>query len=100
MCGTDRSEGESYLGNRGSHQCYRVAKVSGTCQFQLTVEPLRKLTRQGGIEGKEENEAFEALKKQLAEASMLAFYDKDVPTTLLMHVQSDLGLYLCKKSKE
>ena len=43
---------------------------------------MRRSTRQDNERqwGKEENEAFEALKKQLAEASMIAFYDKDAPT--------------------
>ena len=47
-----------------------------------TAEPLRKLTRQDTKWkwGREENEAFEALKRQLAEASMMAFYDKNAPT--------------------
>lgn len=45
----------------------------------MTVEPLRKSTRQVTEWqcGKEENEAFEALEDQLAEASMMAFYDKE-----------------------
>ncbi len=49
------------------------------------MEPLRKLTRQGAKWhwGKEENEVFEALKNQLAEASMMAFYDKDAPTEVV-----------------
>ena len=53
--------------------------------FATTVEPLRKLTRQGAkwYWGKGENEAFEALKNQLAEASMMAFYDKDAPTEVV-----------------
>ena len=49
------------------------------------MEPLRKLTRQG-IEwqwGKEENEVFGALKNQLANASMMAFYDKKAPTEVV-----------------
>ena len=50
--------------------------------FVTTVEPLRKLTRQGTKRhwAKEENEAFEALENQLDEASMMAFYDKEAPT--------------------
>ena len=50
--------------------------------FATTAEPLRTLTRQDTKWkwGKEENEAFEALKRQLAEASMMAFYDKNAPT--------------------
>ena len=49
--------------------------------FATTVEPLRKLTRQGTVWqwAKEENDAFEALKNQLANASMMAFYDKKAP---------------------
>ena len=43
--------------------------------FAMTVELLRKLTRQGTEWqwGKEENEAFEALKNQLANALMMVF---------------------------
>ena len=50
--------------------------------FATTAEPLRKFSRQGTKWhwGREENEAFEALKKQLAEASMMAFYDKEAPS--------------------
>ena len=33
--------------------------------------------------GREKNEAFKALKKQLAEASMMAFYDKEAPTEVV-----------------
>ena len=61
--------------------------------FATTVEPLRRLTRQRDKWhwGKEENEAFEALKTQLAEASMMAFYDKDVPTEVVTDA-SPVGL--------
>ena len=50
-----------------------------------TVEPLRKLRRQGTKWnwGKEESRAFEVLKDQLAEASMLAFYDESAPTEVV-----------------
>ena len=41
--------------------------------------------------GKEENEAFEALKKQLAEASMMAFYEKNAPTAVITDA-SPVGL--------
>ena len=41
--------------------------------------------------GKEENEAFEAQKNQLDEASMMAFYDKDVPTEVVTDA-SPVGL--------
>ena len=43
--------------------------------FATTVEPLRKVTRQGTDwqRGKEENETFEALKNLLVEASMIGF---------------------------
>ena len=49
--------------------------------FATTAEPLRKLTRQDTKRkwGKEENKAFEALKRQSVEASMMAFYDKNAP---------------------
>ena len=53
--------------------------------FATTAEPLRTLTRQD-IKwnwGKEENKAFEALKSQLAEASMMAFYEKNAPTEVV-----------------
>ena len=33
--------------------------------------------------GKEENKAFEASRKQLAEASMMALYDKNAPTEVV-----------------
>ena len=61
--------------------------------FATTVEPLRRLTRQGAKWhwGKGENEAFEALKNQLAEASMMAFYDKDAPTEVVTDA-SPVGL--------
>ena len=62
----------------------------GSCQFQLAVlsrfcDYLRKLTRQGAkwCWDKEENEAFEALKNQLAEVSMMTFYDKQAPTEVV-----------------
>ena len=47
--------------------------------FTTSVEPLRKLTHQGTERqwGQEENESFKALKNQLAEALMIAFYDKE-----------------------
>ena len=61
--------------------------------FATTVEPLRRLTcqRDKWHCGKEENEAFEALNNQLAEASMMAFYDKDVPTEVVTDA-SPVGL--------
>ena len=64
--------------------------------FATTAEPLRKLTRQDTKwqQGREENEAFEALKNQLAEASMMALYDKNAPTEVITDAtQSDLGQY-------
>ena len=56
------------------------------------MEPLRALTRQGTKWrwGKEENGAFEALKDQLAEASMMAFY-KEAPTEVVTDA-SPVGL--------
>ena len=61
--------------------------------FATTAEPLRRLTRQGTKWhwGREENNAFEALKKQLAEASMMAFYDKEAPTEVVTDA-SPVGL--------
>ena len=61
--------------------------------FVTTVEPLRKLTRQGTKWqwGKDEDEAFEALKNQLAEASMMAVYDKEAPTEVVTDA-SPVGL--------
>ena len=61
--------------------------------FATTVEPLRKLKRQGAKWhwGKEENEAFKALENQLAEASMVAFYDKDLSTEVVTDA-SPVGL--------
>ena len=61
--------------------------------FATTAEPLRRLTRQGTKWhwGREENNAFEALKKQLAEASMMAFYDKEEPTEVVTDA-SPVGL--------
>jgi len=61
--------------------------------FATTVEPLRKLTRQGTEWqwGKEENEAFEALENQLAEASMTAFNGKEAPTEVVTDA-SPVGL--------
>jgi len=41
--------------------------------------------------GKEENEAFEALKNQLAEVSTMAFCDKEAPTEVVTDV-SPVGL--------
>lgn len=41
--------------------------------------------------GKGENEAFEALKNQLAEASIMAFYVKDAPTEVVTDA-SPVGL--------
>ena len=63
------------------------------------------MTRQGTEWqwGKEENDAFEALKNQLANASMMAFYDKEAPTEVVtdaMLVQWVSGVYLCKRSRE
>ena len=57
------------------------------------MEPLRKLTRQGTEWqwGKEENETFEALMNQLANASMMAFYDKEAPTEVVTDA-SPVGL--------
>ena len=58
-----------------------------------TAEPLRKLTRQDITWkwGKEENKAFEALKSQFVEASMMAFYDKNAPTEVVTDA-SPVGL--------
>ena len=55
--------------------------------FVTTAEPLRTLTRRNTRWkwGKEENKAFEALKRQLAETSMMAFYGKNI----LMEVVTD-----------
>ena len=61
--------------------------------FATTAEPLRKLTRQDTKwqQGREENEAFEALKNQLTEASMMAHYDKNAPTEIVTDsTKSDL----------
>ena len=68
-----------------------------------TADPLRTLARQGTKWqwGKEENEAFEALKKQLAEASIMAFYEKNAPTEVVIDASPvGLGLYLCRSSRE
>ena len=56
--------------------------------FATTVESLEKVTGQGTDwqRGKEENEAFEALKNRLAEASMIAFHDKQRLLTRLTSV--------------
>lgn len=53
--------------------------------FATTTDPLRKMTRQDTKFqwGKEENKAFEASRKQLAEASMMALYDKNAPTEVV-----------------
>ena len=61
--------------------------------FATTTEPLQKLTWQDNEWqwGKEENEVFEGLKKQLAEVSMMAFYDEDAPTELVTDT-SPVGL--------
>ena len=61
--------------------------------FATTVEPLRALTHQGTKWrwGREENGAFEALKDQLAEASMMAFYNKEAPTEVVTDA-SPVGL--------
>ena len=86
-CGTNRGESQSHSRDKGSHQCRRTAKFSGPCQFQRTV-PARFRDDCGTTQevdsqgtdwqwGKEENEAFEALKNQLANALMMAFYDKE-----------------------
>ena len=61
--------------------------------FATTAEPLRKLTRQDTKwqQEREENEAFEALKNQLTEASMMAHYDKNAPTEIVTDsTKSDL----------
>ena len=51
----------------------------------MSVEPLGKLTHQGTEcqWAKDEHEAFEAIKNQLAEASMMAFYNKEAPTQVV-----------------
>lgn len=78
-----------------THQC-RTTKLSGRCQFQRTV-PVRFRDNCGTTQevdspgyrvavGKEENEAFEALKNQLAEASMTAFNGKEAPTEVVTAV--------------
>ena len=61
--------------------------------FATTAEPLRRFTRQDNEWkwGKEESEGFETLKKQLAEVSMMAFYDKDAPTEVVTE-ESPVGL--------
>ena len=61
--------------------------------FATTAEPLRKLTRQGvkWNWGEEEKEAFKTLKTQLAEASMMAYFDKDAPTEVVTDA-SPVGL--------
>lgn len=72
---------------------YRVVEFPGTYQLQLKPlanlcdnrRPTTKDERQDTKcqWGKEENKAFEALRKQLAEASMMAFYDKNAPTEVV-----------------
>ena len=48
--------------------------------------------------GKEENEAFEALKNQLANASITAFYDKGAPTEVVTDASPvSLGGILAQK---
>ena len=61
--------------------------------FAITAEPLRKLTRQDITWKwvKEESKVFEAVKNQLAEASMMAFYDKNAPTEVVTDA-SPVGL--------
>ena len=61
--------------------------------FATTADPLRTLARQGTKWqwGKEENEAFEALNKQLAEASIMAFYENNAPTEVVIDA-SPVGL--------
>ena len=70
--------------------------------FATTAEPLRKLTRQDTKWkwGKEENKAFEALKRQLVEASMMAFYDKNAPTEVVTDASPvGLGAILVQKQQ-
>jgi len=56
-------------------------------------EPLRRLTRAGVPFkwAKEQNEAFEALKKALASADTLVYYDKDTKTRVITDA-SPVGL--------
>ena len=72
--------------------------------FAITSEPLRKSIRQDTKwhrVGREENEPFEALKNQLAEASMMALYDKNALTEVVTDAaQSDLGQYQCTSRGE
>ena len=70
--------------------------AQGSCQILLQPQNHYeiKLTRQEAAKwhwGKEENEAFEALNKQLAEASMMAFYYKNAPTEVVTDA-SPVGL--------
>ena len=72
------------------------AKFSGPCQFHRAVLARFRddcgIIREGdGSGGKEENEAFEALKNRLAEASMIAFHDK---LRLLTRLASVTGIPL------
>ena len=58
-------------------------------------EPLRRLTKAGVpfVFGKEKKEAFEELKKRLASAETLGYFDKDAPTQIVADA-SPVGLGL------
>ena len=71
--------------------------------FATTAEPLRKLTQQDTKWkwGKEKNKAFEALKRQLAEASMMAFYDENAPMEVVTDTSPvGLGAILAREQQE
>ena len=70
--------------------------------FATTAEPLRALCRKGeNFEwGKEQETAFVKLKKELADSSMLAYFDKDAPTRVIADASPvGLGAVLVQEMK-
>ena len=67
---------------------WKNCEVFGTrflADFATTVEPLTNFTRQSTERQryKDENGAFDALKNQLAQESMMAFHDKEALTKVV-----------------
>lgn len=71
-------------------------------QFATLAEPLRRLTRKDSefVFGPEQKNAFNDLKKELARAGTLAYFDKDAPTQVIADASPvGLGAVLTQRQK-
>lgn len=69
-------------------------------EFSTTAEPLKKIARQGEsfIWGGEQEKSFQKLKRQIASAPVLAYFDKEAYTQIIADASPvGLGTVLIQK---